>query len=176
MKKVLFGCLGLVVVLVLVAVVSVMLMDGHVEVERTKQVSASPDEVYAVVSDLHTWPEWTAWSKEADPECTWDFEGEKGDGASMAWDGPVHGEGKLTLKNCIAGELVEYDLAFMEGDEEMSTVGRIELSLAGDNTTVRWVMVAELEGVGKLLGPLMDSMVGVMFDEGLNGLKDKLGG
>lgn len=176
MKKLLFGCLGLIVVLVLVAVGAVMTMDGHVEVERSKQISASPDEVYALVSDLHTWPDWTAWDKEGDPDCTWEFTGERGDGASMDWDGPKHGQGKLTLKNCVAGERIEYDLAFLEGEEEMATVGRMELTPSGDGTTVRWVMVADLEGVGKLFGLVMDSMVGPMFDEGLDGLEEQLGG
>lgn len=75
MKKLLIGCLGLIVVLVLVVVGAIMMMDSTVVVERSKTVSGTPDEVYAVISDLHTWPDWTAWSKEADPDCTWDFQG-----------------------------------------------------------------------------------------------------
>ena len=126
MKKLLFGCLGLIVVLILAAVIGIMSLPSTVVVERSRTVNATPEEVYAVVSDLHTWPDWTFWSKEADPDCTWDFQGETGDGASMAWEGPIHGKGKLTLKNCVPGQQVEYDMVFIE--ESMASVGSMALA------------------------------------------------
>jgi hypothetical protein len=176
MKKLLIGCLGLFFVLVLLAGGVVVLMDGHIEVERSAEVSATPSEVYAVVADLHTWPDWTYWSKAADPECTWDFNDQIGDGASMAWEGPTHGKGKLVLKNCAPGKGVEYDLTFYAGEAEMPSLGRIELTPAGDKTRVRWVMISDLEGLGKLFLPFMDGQVGVMFESGLTGLKTRLDG
>jgi len=174
MKKLLFGCLGLIVVLILAAVIGIMSLPSTVVVERSRTVNATPEEVYAVVSDLHTWPDWTFWSKEADPDCTWDFQGETGDGASMAWEGPIHGKGKLTLKNCVPGQQVEYDMVFIE--ESMASVGSMTLAADGEGTTVTWTMSQDLEGAGKLLGLAMDGLIGPMFDQGLVGLDAHLGG
>jgi len=58
-------------------------MDSHYEAQRSQDTAARPNEVYAVVADLHTWPEWITWSKAADPDCTWEFSGESGHGAAM---------------------------------------------------------------------------------------------
>ena len=173
MKKLLIGCTGLIVVLIIAGVIAIMMLPSDYELERSKVISATPAEVYAVVGDLHSWPEWTAWSKEADPECIWNYNGKSGVGAGVDWTGPVHGEGEMTITGLEENSKIEYALTFKEGEDEMVSNGRFELTPSGSGTSVRWVMFGELEGVGKLFGPVMDSMVGPDFEAGLNNLETR---
>ena len=92
MKK--FGIL-LVILLVIFAIISAFLPSRY-EVERERMVDASASEVFAVLSDLSTWPDWTAWNVERDPEAVFEYDGE-GEGSVMTWDGPALGLGRLEL-------------------------------------------------------------------------------
>ena len=98
MKKVLSCCLGIVVLIVVLLFVGVQAMPTNYDISHTQVVSGSPDEVFAIASDLHTWPDWTYWSREADPSAVWDWSGAPGSvGSNMSWKGEKHLEGSLTL-------------------------------------------------------------------------------
>lgn len=175
MKKVLIGCLGLVVVLVIAAVVAVFSLPSEFSVTREKTMAGTPDAAYAIASDLHDWPEWTFWSRAGDPTATWDFSGEAGTpGHSMKWKGDTWGEGEIVLTECIPGDVLKYELTFYEGGEGETSTGAIEFSPAGDGTKVVWMMEGEMSGVGKLFGLVIDAMIGPMFEVSLDGLEDEL--
>lgn len=172
MKKLLLGCLALIVVVILGAIGFVASMDSEFAVTRTATIHKTPDQVYSIVSDLHTWPDWTAWDRETDPTCVWTFEGpDAGEGASMSWKGDVHGEGSLTIGTCVPGKEINYTLTFQEEGGETVSHGKFTMIEAEDGTAAVWVMSGEMTGALKLLIPLMDTMVGPMFEVGLVGLE-----
>jgi hypothetical protein len=88
----------------------------------------------------------------------------------MSWKGDVHGVGKLEITDAVAGQTLAYKLTFDEDGEAMSSNGAMTFSASGEGTQVVWTMTGELDGVWKLMGPLMDGMVGEMFSVGLTGL------
>ncbi|MFT7670178.1 MAG: hypothetical protein ACI8X5_002885 [Planctomycetota bacterium] len=170
MKKVLIGLF----VLLALLVGGIALLPGEYEVKRSRVVAATPAEVYAAVLDLHTWPSWSVWSSEADPDCVWNYNDKVGVGASNEWNGPELGKGGLTVTASEENTKIDYDLFFVEGDDRMESQGRFEFVPSGDGTEVTWVMHGEFEGFLKLFGLLMDSMVGPDFEEGLTGLDNFL--
>lgn len=176
MKKVLIGCFGLISLLVIATAAYLFMASPHYEVTRSNQVSGTPEEAYAVAANLHTWPDWTYWSREADPSCVWDWTGpESGEGATMSWKGDAHGEGRVTLTTCVPGQQVSYDLAFINEDgSELPSAATMTFKALGDKTEVVWTMSGEMSGIWKIMVPLMDGAVGPMFEQGLEGLDGQL--
>lgn len=173
MKKVLIGCFGLIAVLVIAGVIAVMMLPSEYEAERSAVIPAPPAEVYAVVADLHTWPEWSAWSQEKDPDCVWSYNDKTGVGARTDWEGPELGKGYMVVTEAIDDTKFACDLGFFIEEEELKSKIYFEFTPKGDDTDVRWVMFGELEGIGKVFGLMIDASVGPDFEEGLAGLKDR---
>ena len=92
-------------------VAGLVFLPDHYQIEREVEVSATPEAVFAVVSDLHSWPEWTVWNLELDPQAVYDFSGSAGRaGARMTWEGPKLKSGALTLTEVAAPTLLSYEL------------------------------------------------------------------
>ena len=175
MKKFLIGCLGLVVVLVIAAVVAIALLPGEFAVTRERTMKGTPEAAYAIAGDLHDWPEWTFWSRAGDPTATWDFSGEPATpGHTMKWDGDTWGKGEIVFTECVPNEVLDYELTFYQGGEGETSTGSIRFTPAGDSTTVVWSMEGEMSGAGKLAGLFIDSIIGPMFETSLDGLEDQL--
>ncbi len=175
MKKFLIGCLGLVVVLVIAAVVAIITLPSEFSVSREKTVSGSPEAAYAIVGNLHDWPEWTFWSRAGDPTATWDFSGEAAQpGHTMKWQGETWGEGKIVFTECVPHEVLDYELTFYQGGDGETSTGSIRFTPSGDNTDVLWTMEGEMSGPGKLAGLFIDSLIGPMFETSLDGLEREL--
>ncbi len=88
MKKLLLGC-GLLLFLLIGAIVfGISTLPDSYLVQREMEMKGTPEQAYAAIADLHTWPEWTVWNKEMDPTATWEFTGnEVGYGAVWSWNG-----------------------------------------------------------------------------------------
>lgn len=178
MKKLLL-ILGVGAILVLGALFAIVSgLPDSFSTSRSTEVDASPAEAYAVAADLHDWPEWTFWSRAGDPGATWDFSGEAGAvGHSMKWKGDVWGEGQIVFTGCTPGERLDYELTFWEDGEEMVSTGSIEFVPSSTGTGVTWTMSGQLEGlVARAMGPLMDGVIGPMFETSLEGLATRLEG
>ena len=161
----LFLCLGLVAGLVV--------LPDHYRIEREVEVAAPQAEVFATVSDLHTWPEWTVWNLELDPQAVFDFSGAAGEvGATLRWDGPKLKAGSLSLTEVEAPAHLAYTLDLEQGRHV--SAGVLELEATPDGTRVTWTNEGELHGLAKLLGPLLDDLVAPQFERGLSGLKRRL--
>jgi uncharacterized protein YndB with AHSA1/START domain len=165
--------LGTLLFLGLGFVAGLVFLPDHYQFEREVEVSDTPEAVFAVVSDLHTWPEWTVWNLQLDPQAVYDFSGSAGQaGARMTWDGPKLKPGSLTLTEVEEPNLLTYELD-LEGGRHVSR-GVIELRATADGSLVRWTNEGELHGPAKLLGPLLDDLVAPQFERGLSGLKSRL--
>ncbi|MGB0953421.1 MAG: SRPBCC family protein [Planctomycetota bacterium] len=158
--------LSVLVMLVVLTVIGFFLPKDY-EVKRTQPIEASPEAIVAFVTDLKTWPEWSAWGKEAYPNCVWTFDE---DGKSMSWDGPDAGKGRLTITEATS-EVIRWDMGF--GEEGMDSKGGLLLETTPTGTQVSWFMSGRLEGpIGGWMNMMIDGMVGPYFEENLNSIKE----
>lgn len=160
-------------ILILIAIVGLFLPTSYT-VERSIVINAGPEKVHEYVGDLNKWDDWAPW-KEEDPTIVV-TRGEKtsGVGASQYWVGDS-GDGALTITKDSQEEGIEYDLVFEGGLYECQSAMAYEDLKDGD-TRVTWIMSGDMNSpiIGGYFALMMDSMVGEMFDRGLNNLKSKV--
>ncbi len=143
---------------------------GAYEVERTIEIDATGDVVRGIVTDLHTWKEWTAWTAERDPAAEWTYEGTVGAvGHGMEWDGPELGWGRLKLTAVEPGA-VGYDLWFQEGGAP--TEGEFTFIETDGTTTVTWRDSGDVPFVLRPMVGTIETMLTKDFDQGLAGLEE----
>jgi uncharacterized protein YndB with AHSA1/START domain len=165
--------LGTVLFLALGYLAGLVWLPDHYRLERHLEIAAPPAAVYATISDLHTWPDWTVWNLELDSRGVYDFSGRPaGDGAHMTWDGPKLKRGDVTLRNCESPRRVGYELDLEEGKHVSS--GFFEISKSSTGSVVTWTNEGTLPGASKLMGPMLDYFVAPQLERGLQGLKARL--
>ena len=133
--------------------------------------------VQAVVEDLSTWPEWSAWNKERDPQAEWSFEGEPGAGMRWSWqsEGPL-GTGSLTVTGSTP-ERVDFQLRFEDSSGLMEASDAMVLTPTEEGTQVTWAMDHTFDPL--LLRWIVqlgvfDAMLGADYEAGLTGLGERL--
>lgn len=158
-------------VLVIFGIISAFLPSSY-EVERERMVDASASEVFAVLTDLRTWPEWTAWNVERDPDAVFEYDGE-GEGAVMSWDGPALGLGRLELTQLEPDRSLSYHLSLQDGSA--ASEGQIRLEQSGSQTRVVWTQTGKLSNLQmRWFGLFLTGWLGSDFDTGLDGLEQHL--
>ncbi|QDU69164.1 SRPBCC family protein [Engelhardtia mirabilis] len=158
---------GLVLLVLLLVGGSYLLPDDY-HVERTAVVPAAPVALSATTSDLHSWPEWTAWSTAADPEGAWEFEGApRTVGHRMVWEGEVHGQGEPEFTSLTAVATARDGMAVDHG--AYHSTGGFDLVAVEDGTEVAWSCGGEsgMNPVGRWMTQFLDAMVGPDFVAGL---------
>jgi uncharacterized protein YndB with AHSA1/START domain len=159
------------VIVLLIAMIG-FLLPSTWRVERSVTVGAPPSAVFAVVSAPKTWPEWTAWSRDLDPQASWSFEGpESGVGALMKWSGPMAGVGELRIVESEAPKRVVFVITMAE--DAFKAKGTFLFEPASGGTRVTWVDEGDL-GMNPLVryfGLRMDSAMEQELDKRLANLK-----
>lgn len=163
--------LPVLVFVILVAMIG-FLLPSRWRVERSVTVGAPPPWVFAVVSSPRTWPEWTAWNKDLDPQATWSFEGpESGVGALMKWRGPMAGVGELQIVESEDQKRIAFTITMAE--DAFKAHGKFLFEPASGGTRVTWVDEGDL-GMNpfvRYFGLRMDSAMGQELDKRLATLK-----
>jgi uncharacterized protein YndB with AHSA1/START domain len=161
-----------VLVLVLLVAMIGFLLPSKWRVERSVTVGAPPSRVFAMVSSPKTWPEWTAWNKDLDPQATWSFEGpESGVGALMKWSGPMAGVGDLQIVESEDQRRIAFTITMAE--DAFKARGSFLFEPASGGTRVTWVDEGDL-GMNpfvRYFGLRMDSAMGQELDKRLANLK-----
>lgn len=163
----------LIVLAVLIAIVAIagMFMSPKVHVERSMEMKASPEAVYSQIADLTMWDNWMPWNK-LDPNMKKTF-GEKttGEGASYSWESTNSdvGHGTITITKAIQNELVETSLDFKEHG---TATGGYKVEKTDNGSKVTWSMEMDMGGnpFMRIMGSMMDKMMGPQFDKGLHSL------
>lgn len=141
-------------------------------VARTALVSAPPDEVFAIINDLHQWGKWSPYDK-YDPQMKKVLKGaDSGPGAIYEWNGNDNvGEGRLTIMESKPAELVKMKLEFSRPFECTNEVN-FKLEPTDGGTRVSWIMDGKNTFFSKVISVFisMDGMVGSQFEEGLENL------
>ena len=163
----------LIVLVVLVAVLAIvgMFMPSKVRVARSMEMKAAPAAVYNQVADLKMWDNWMPWNK-MDPAMVKTY-GEKsmGEGASYSWESTNSnvGKGSITITKAVPNEMVETSLSF---DGEGNAIGGYQMEKTDNGTRVTWSLDMDMGGnpFKRLMGSMMDMMMGSVFDQGLHAL------
>ncbi len=142
-------------------------------VQRSTTIKASPDKVFALVNNLHSWEAWSPWEK-MDLSMKKSYSGpESGKGAAYEWDGNDKvGKGKMEITNADVPNEVHMKLHFMKPFEAQNDVD-FTFDGKGDSTEVIWAMHGPSPFFSKLMQVFMsmDSMIGKDFEAGLANLK-----
>ena len=142
-------------------------------IERSANISAEPEAIFARVNDFHQWEPWSPWAK-LDPAAKNTFDGSpSGKGGIFMWSGNNKvGEGKMTLTESRPGELIRIHLEFVRPFKDTSTT-EFTFKPQGNQTVVTWAMFGERKYLNKVVCMFMnmDKMVGGDFARGLSQLK-----
>ena len=147
-------------------------MPSLMQVERGIQINAPVDSVFKYVNTLKLWEQWSPWHK-MDGDMKIDYSATtSGTGAYYTWksNNKNVGNGKLTIIESTTNQLVKTTMDF--GDDGTGTA-IFKFESAGGSTRITWNMESEMgkNPFMKLMGPMMESMIGQSFDEGLKSLK-----
>lgn len=143
------------------------------EVHRSATIKASPEKIFALLNDFHSWPTWSPWEK-LDPAMKRTYSGAaSGKGAVYAWEGSSQvGAGRMEMIESTPASKIGIQLDFIRPFEGHN-VAEFTLVPNGDSTTVTWAMHGPNRYIGKLMSVFfnMDKMVGGDFEKGLANLK-----
>lgn len=163
---------GVAVVIVVFLIVVATRPDTY-HVERSINISATPEAVYAHVADFHKWEGWSPWDK-IDPNMKRTFEGTQGAvGAKYGWVGNDQvGEGTMTVLTAEPAKRFEVDLHFIKPFESSAKNG-FTFAATGKETKVTWLMDGKFGFMEKAVCMFMDmdGNIGKDFEKGLADLK-----
>lgn len=158
----------------LVALVGMIEMQPDTfRLERSRQMAAPPEAVFAQVNDFHNWQAWSPWAK-LDPNAKNTYSGaESGEGAQFAWEGNDEvGAGQMTITESKPSELVKLKLEFIKPMQNTcDTIFTFKPESGG--TLMTWKMEGPNSFLGKALHLVidMDKMVGTQFEQGLTSIQ-----
>lgn len=142
-------------------------------VERSRTYAASPEAVWALVSDMNQFPSWSPWQK-YDPAMKTTIEGAAGAvGHTYSWKGNSDaGSGSMKITAVKPGERIDIALHFLEPFEDQASTAYI-LAADGDKTRLTWSMDGKNNMMGKIFSVFMDmeTMIGKDYEEGLANLE-----
>lgn len=142
-------------------------------VQRSANIKAPPDKIFALIADLRGWSAWSPYEKK-DPDMKRTFSGTaSGKGAVYEWTGNKDvGQGRMEIIDVTTPSKVTIKLDFLKPFEAHNTA-EFTMVPAGDNTTVTWAMYGPSPYVAKIMGTLfdLDKMIGNDFEAGLAALK-----
>jgi hypothetical protein len=173
LKKILLGAGALIAVAIVVVLGLATMKPDTFHVERSTVIDAAPENIFPLIANLHTWPQWSPYEK-LDPDMAREYGGpESGPGASYAWKGNGNvGEGRMEIIRADAPNEVAIQLDFV-APFEAHNIATFTLVPEGEATKVTWAMDGPVDFTTKIVHVLldMDAMIGAQFDEGLTNLK-----
>lgn len=162
---------GLVIVL-LVLVGVAFLLPQKVHVERSVEIAAPQDQVFALVNSFERFNEWSPWF-ERDPNARYTFEGPaSGVGAIMRWQSENRevGQGVQEIVVSEPPSVVRVRLDFgSQGPAE----AYYQLVATANGTAITWGLDTDLgmNPVNRYFGLFFDNLIGGDYEKGLAKLK-----
>lgn len=122
-----------------------ILLPGTVEVTRSVEIAAAPEQVFPYLNRLDAWTDWTPWG---DVESR--LEGPAaGAGARRVWDDPQFGSGSISIVDSQAPVSVDYAVEVEGGTLRFN--GTFTVERRGTRSLVTWTERADL-GWNPLMG------------------------
>lgn len=162
---------ALIVVLILVSIIIVggLLLPDHAHVERSANVDATPEQVYALLSNTHKVKDWSPWF-DMDTNMKVTYSGPaSGVGASYAWTSEewTVGNGTYLITEAKPNSNVTVRMKF---GEETNATARFIIATNGKSSNVTWTYDSDANGniFGRWFGIMMDKMLGPDYEKGLS--------
>ncbi len=170
MNTVIKSIVYLIVAITVVFYGGAYLLPSEARVERSVEIAAPPEKVFAIAGDLRRVPEWSPWLA-TDPQTRFTFEGEQGVGQLMRWasNNPLVGNGSERVTEFVVNERLVTEADYGEFGTATSTV---ILAPSGGGTRVTRSFSSALPGVvDRWAGLMIDGSVGAEYEKGLANLK-----
>lgn len=162
-----------VVVLIVVVLIYAATKPNVFRVQRTADIKAPPEKIFALVNSFSNWGAWSPYEK-LDPAMKKTFSGATaGKGAIYEWEGNSKaGAGRIEIIEASPPSKIAMNLDMYKPMEGHNLV-EFTFHPNGAATRVTWAMQGPSPFISKLLVALsiMDKMVGGQFEEGLAKLK-----
>lgn len=151
-----------------------MLLPAKVNVERSTQISAPANVIFNQVNNLKAWEAWDPWHAKEPEMGGSEYSGpDEGNGATHCWNSENEeiGKGCMVIIESKANEFIKTALQF---DGMDSAFGGFTFNESEGVTTVVWNMEMDMgmNPIGRIMGLMMDGMVGPDFENGLVRLKE----
>jgi len=163
---------AIVVVLIVAVLVFAATKPDTFRVQRASSVNAPPEQIFALINDLHRWRAWSPYEKK-DPAMKRTLSGAAhGKGAVYEWEGNKDvGKGRMEITDAAPPSRVRIKLDFVRPFEAHNIV-EFTLEPNGHSTKVTWAMHGPSPYLAKLISVFfsMDSMIGKDFEAGLANL------
>ena len=166
MQKVLYGVLAS---LVLIVLIGFALPRTH-SIEVSTEIDAHPATVFALVNDFRRFALWAPWA-DTDPNARFIYSGNnRGEGATVTWDGAIIGSGTQSIIESRPFEHVEMVMNPGEAGEARSW---FRLAPGVGTTVIHWGFEADygMNIVGRYFGSMLGSVVARDYQLGLDNLK-----
>jgi hypothetical protein len=168
LKYLLFGLGGIILLLVIIS----LFLSSKPHFERSITINAPADSVFKQVNSLKNWSKWDPWMAK-DPNAVSTYEGpEAGIGSIHRWDSKVKevGTGSMTITGSVPNQAVDILLDFGKNG---TATGGFKFKPEGNGVNVTWGfdMDAGMNPMKRIMGAMMDKMIGPEFDKGLANLK-----
>lgn len=162
------------VAIITISVIGFFLPSSY-HVERAISIDAPTEAVYATISDLNTWPDWSPWQKGEDPTLVYTFEGSSATpGSKLSWVGESVGSAEITLTKTNPSDGLYYTIT---AAGEPVAEGKIRfLDKGEEHTRVAFEYTATLgwNPVQRFAGLFAEGKVGPEFEAALLRLKARL--
>lgn len=167
-KKILFGLLGAIVLLIIVG----FFLPGKIEIERSIVINAPAEYAFEEVDVLQNWPKWSYWNTQ-DPNMKVSYSQQpNGVGAHYTWESESMGEGKLNITESIPNTSIKADLDFMEQGTAKAWYN-FQPESEGTKVTMGFVTEFGMNPIMRWVGStMMKSEMNKAFDYNLNKLKE----
>ena len=163
----------IIVVLIAAVLIFAATKPDTFRVQRSATIKAPPEQIFALINDLHRWDAWSPWEKK-DPAMKRTHSGAaNGKGAVYEWDGNKDvGKGRMEITESSPPSKVAIKLDFIKPFEGHN-IAEFTLKPEGDSTNVTWVMDGPAPFISKVMQVFfsMDKMIGKEFETGLANLK-----
>lgn len=152
--------------------------------EREISINAPARVVFAEVSNMKTFNEWSPWYK-MDPDAEYQWEGPSlGVGAKQIWysNDQYVGNGYMMVSEAIPNEFVALEMGFdNNGNRDFTDEGEEKpqaafvMSENGDNTLVKWTFdITGVSGTDKFMNWALPMFLGPAYEQGLADLKTRI--
>ena len=138
-------------------------------VERSIEIAAPPEAVFAEVNSLERWNAWSPWiARDATIQNTYSGP-PQGVGATVAWTSEGSGSGSQTITLSEPSSRIETQLDFGEMGQPTADW---TFEPSGSGTKVTWGLTGTASGaLGGYFASMMDGMLGPDYEDGLQRLK-----
>jgi uncharacterized protein YndB with AHSA1/START domain len=142
-------------------------------IQRSLNINASPEKVFALVNDFHNWSGWAPQDKE-DSTMTRAYSGAaNGKGAVSDWNSSGSaGKGRMTIAESAPSKMISIQVDFVK-PFEVHNLNHFTFEPAGSSTKVTWTMDGTNLYIMKIMSVFrnMDGVIGPHFEKGLVNLK-----